>query len=151
MLLQAWGTLDTDTKREFKLLPVTNALDRSADYLVSDKLFGLIGDEMVNFRKELMSQNSLKILKGVFRILIPPNGVRQKANVEGNELLDCEGGEIALEAFQQECDKNEVTENDLAAVENNSEVVDATTVQWNNDQSESTSIPKHHISFSNLT
>ena len=108
---------------------MTNALDRSADYLVSDKLFGLIEDEMVDFRTELMSQSSLKILKGVFRILIPPNGVRQKANVEGNELLDCEGGKIALEAFQQECDKNEVTENDLAAVENNSEVVDATTVQ----------------------
>ena len=27
----------------------------SEDYLVSDKLFALIGDEMVDFRKELMS------------------------------------------------------------------------------------------------
>ena len=45
-----------------------------------------------------------------------------------------------------------MTENDLAAVEdNNSEVVDATTVQSNNDQSRSTWIPKHHVSFSNLT
>ena len=32
----------------------------------------------------------------------------------------------------------------------NSEVVDATTVQSNNDQSNSTSIPEHHVSFSNL-
>ena len=44
-----------------------------------------------------------------------------------------------------------MTENDLSAVENNSEVVDATTVQSNNDESNSTSIPKHHVSFSNLT
>ena len=44
-----------------------------------------------------------------------------------------------------------MTENDIAAVEDNSEVVDATTVQPNNDQSNSTSIPKHHISFPNLT
>ena len=36
-------------------------------------------------------------------------------------------------------------------MEDNSEVVDPTTVQSNNDQSNSTSIPKHHVSFSNLT
>ena len=40
-------------------------------------------------------------------------------------------------------------ENDLTAVEDNCEVVDA--VQSNNDQSNSTSIPKHHVSFSDLT
>ena len=40
-------------------------------------------------------------------------------------------------------------ENDLTAVEDNCEVVDA--VQSSNDQSNSTSIPKHHVSFSNLT
>ena len=44
-----------------------------------------------------------------------------------------------------------MTKNDLAAVEDNSEIVDATTVQSNNDQSNTTSIPKHHVSFSNLT
>ena len=44
-------------------------------------------------------------------------------------------------------------ENDFVAVDDNSEVVDATTVQLNNDQSNSTSkaIPKHHVNFSNLT
>ena len=44
-----------------------------------------------------------------------------------------------------------MTENDLAAVEDNSEIVDATTLQSNNDQSNSTSIPKDHVTFSNLT
>ena len=36
-------------------------------------------------------------------------------------------------------------------MEDNSEVVDATTVQSNNNQSNSTSISKHHVSFSYLT
>ena len=95
MLLQAWETLEIDTIREFKSLFVTDALDGSEDYLVSDKLFVLIGDEMVDFRKELMSRNSVKTLKvkEVIRYLIPPKGVKQKANVEGSELLDCEGAE----------------------------------------------------------
>ena len=44
-----------------------------------------------------------------------------------------------------------MTENDLAAVEDNSEEVHTTTAQSNNDQSNSTSIPKHDVSFSNLT
>ena len=44
-----------------------------------------------------------------------------------------------------------MTENDLAIVKDNSEVVDAITVQSNNDQSNSTSIPKHHVIFPNLT
>ena len=47
--------------------------------------------------------------------------------------------------------EDEVTENDLTAVEDNSQVVDATTVQSNNDQSNSTSILKYYVSFSNLT
>ena len=47
-------------KREFKSLFVTKALDGSEDYLVSNKLFALIGDEMIDFWKEMMSQNFVK-------------------------------------------------------------------------------------------
>ena len=148
MLLLAWETLANDTKIEFKLLFVTNAAE---DYLVSDKFFALIGYEMADFRKELMSQNSIKTLKEATRNLIPSKEVKQKANIEGSELLDCEGEEISLEKFQQERDEDEVTENDLGSLEDNPEVVEATTVHSNNDQSSSTSIPKHHVSFSNLT
>ena len=142
MLLQAWETLECDTKREFKSLFVTNTLDWSEDYLVPDKLFALIGDEII----KLMSQNSVKTLIEVIRNLLPPKGIRRKVNVEGSKFLDCEGEDISLDEFQQECDEDEVTENDLAAVEDNSDVVDATIVQSN-----STSIPKHHVSFPNLT
>ena len=62
MSLQAWKTLEIDTKRDFNQLFVINALDGSEDYLVSCKLFALIGDEMVDFRKELRAQNSVKTL-----------------------------------------------------------------------------------------
>ena len=148
MLLQAWETLEIDTKREFKSLFVTNALDGSEDYLVSDKLFAILADEMVDFRKELMSQNSVKTLKEVIRNLIPPKGVKRKANVEGNELLDCEAEEISLEEFQQECDEDE---NEMTSQQWRIILVDVTTVQSNNDKSNSTSIPKQEVSFSNLT
>ena len=63
MLLQMWKTLEIDTKRDFKSPFVTNALDGSEDYLVSHKLFALIGDEMADFQKELISQILLKLLK----------------------------------------------------------------------------------------
>ena len=86
---------------------------------------------MVDFRKELMLQNSVKSLKEVVRNLISLKGFKRKANVERRELLDFEAEKISLEEFQQECDEDEVTENDLAAMEDNSEVVDATTVQCN--------------------
>ena len=62
MSLQAWETLEIDTKRDFNQLFVINALDGSEDYLVSCKLSALIGDEMVDFRKELRAQNSVKTL-----------------------------------------------------------------------------------------
>ena len=51
MLLLVWETLEIDTKRKFKSLFMTNTLEGSQDYLVSDKLFALIGDEMVDFQK----------------------------------------------------------------------------------------------------
>lgn len=72
MLLEAWESLQIDTKKEFNSLFVTNSLDGSEDYLVSDKLFSLVGEEMVAFQNELMSSNSSKTLKEVIRKLIPP-------------------------------------------------------------------------------
>ena len=103
MLLKAWELLDVDTEREFKSLFVTNALDGLEDYLVSDKLYALVGNEMVKFRTELMTSHPAKTLKEVIRKLIPPKGVKRKGNDEGIQLLDCEE-EIQLEELEQECD-----------------------------------------------
>ena len=105
MILEAWESLQIDTKKEFKSLFVTNSLDGSEDYLVSDKLFSLVGEEMVAFRKELMSSNSSKTLKEVIRNLIPPKGVKRKSNVEGSELMDCEGEEISEKEQAEEMEE----------------------------------------------
>ena len=83
---------------------MTNTLDMSEDYLVLDKLFALIGDEMVDFQKEIMSKNSVKTLKEVICNMLLPRRVKRKATVKGSELLGCEGEDISLEEFQQECD-----------------------------------------------
>ena len=51
MLLSSWDAITTDFSQVFKKLFVTNKLDGSEDYLVSDKLFSIIGSEMKNFRE----------------------------------------------------------------------------------------------------
>ena len=107
MLLQLWEQLEIDVERDFKSLFVTNALDGSEDYLVSGKLYSLVGDEMVKFRNELMSSNPAKTLKEVIHKLIPPKGIKRKGNIEGSELLDWNDGELALEELQKECDEEE--------------------------------------------
>ena len=60
-------------------------MDTSEDYLVSDKLYALVGNEMIKFRTELMTSRSEKTLKEVIRKLIPPKGVKRKGNDEGIE------------------------------------------------------------------
>ena len=127
MLLKAWELLDVDTEREFKSLFVTNALDGSEDYLVSDKLYALVGNEMVKFRTELMTSRPAKTLKEVIRKLIPPKGVKRKGNDEGIELLDCEEEEIPLEELEQECDDelcddDEVENDNVVAEENHDQI-----------------------------
>ena len=47
MFLAAWKETDVDFIAVFKKLFVTNAFDGSEDFLVSDKLFSLIGDEIL--------------------------------------------------------------------------------------------------------
>ena len=127
MFLKAWELLDLDTEREFKFLFVTNALDGSEDYLVSDKLYALVGNETVKFRTELITSHSAKTLKKVIRKLIPTKEVKRKGNDEGIELLDCEEEEIPLKELEQECDDelcddNEGENDNVVAEENRDQI-----------------------------
>ena len=127
MLLKAWKLLDIDTEREFQFLLVTNALDTSEDYLVSDKLYALVGNEMVKLTAELMTSRSEKTLKEVIRKFIPHKSVKQKRNDEGIELVDCEEEEIPLEELEQKCDyelcdDDEVENNNVVADENHDQI-----------------------------
>ena len=87
IIATAWNKLNVDHTRAFKTLSVTNSLDGSEDYLVSDRLFKLIGDSMVFFRKKLIESEIPASLPAVVKKLILPKGIKRK-NQEGYELLD---------------------------------------------------------------
>ena len=86
MFLAAWKETDVDFIAVFKKVFVTNAFDGSEDFLVSDKLFFLIGDEILQYRRELLNSEVPANLQAVIK-LIPPKGIR-RANIEGSKLLD---------------------------------------------------------------
>ena len=96
MLYQSWSSLNVDRSAAFKSLWITNAFDGSEDYLVSRKLWDLVGSDMVNYRSSLMNKKFSGSLNDVMRSLIPPKGVHRSSNVEGGELLDCDGEELAI-------------------------------------------------------
>ena len=111
---------------------VTNSLDGSEEYLVSDKLFQLVGDKMVEYRKELMKSKVPKTIIEVVRNLIPPKGVRRK-EVEGIELLDC-GDLIDERESESECvdeDENGESSDDSDTEETTDPVPEETYVQEN--------------------
>ena len=93
MTVSALSDLKIDCKTAFKNVFVTNALDGSEDHLVNNKLYQLVGQEMVSFREELMKEKSPKLLSELLKTITPPKGIKRKNGV-GTELLDCEGDEI---------------------------------------------------------
>ena len=57
------------------------------DFLVSDKLFSLIRDEMLKYRRQLLNSDVQANLQMVVKKLITSKGIWRK-NIEGSELLD---------------------------------------------------------------
>ena len=103
MLLDSWKQIDVDFKSVFKKLFVTNKLDGSEDFLVSDKLFSLIGDEMLDFRRELLRSALPANLQAVVQKIIKPKGIKRK-NFEGSELLDYMEGDATF--YEEEPEEN---------------------------------------------
>ena len=66
---------------------MTIKLDGSEDFLVFDKLFSLIGDDMLEFRRQLLNSEVPINLQAVIKKLTPPKGIRRN-NIDGSELLD---------------------------------------------------------------
>ena len=81
----AWNKLNVDHTRAFKTLSVTNSLGGSEDYLVSDRLFKLIGDSMVFFRKKLIESEIPASLPAVVKKLIPP----KESSVKIKKVMNC--------------------------------------------------------------
>ena len=86
MLAHAWNALTVDCAAAFKNLFVTNALDGSEDHLIWDKIFRLVGADMISFRNQLLDQSVPKVLQDVVKTLIPPKGVKRK-EYEGTEFF----------------------------------------------------------------
>ena len=114
---KANARLNIDVSSAFEQLLLTNALDGSEDYLVSDRIMRLVGTKMREIREELLAQPVPKTLKELERKLIPPKGIKWSFNLEGSELLDDgnidsedEGSEEDTESSSSE-DENDDEEN----------------------------------------
>ena len=103
LLLESWNSLENNVTSRFKALWVTNALDGSEDFLVSERVFALVGEKLQAFRRNLMLIPSPKNLKDLQGLITPPKGVKRKQEYktsetepvdEGDELFDCEGDKL---------------------------------------------------------
>ena len=95
LLVESEKAVELDANTAFKSVWVTNCRDGSEDYLVNDKIFALVGDNMRQLRNVMTAKPPPKTIKEVIRSLIPPKGIKRGKNTEGSELLD--GDEIAEE------------------------------------------------------
>ena len=96
MTIKAWNKISVDYPRAFKQNFITCAFDGSKDYLVSDNIFRLVGEDMIEFRENLLRESVPNTLKSVVKNMIPPKGIRRN-NVEVAELLDY---------MDKDCDEN---------------------------------------------
>ena len=110
MLKKNLDCLEIDAASRFKVLGVTNALDGSEGYLVSE-IIALVGNKMKTFRNDSMKNKSPKSLKDLMKLIMPLKGIRRK-NLnndlmvppdKGDELFD-RGGDrlISWEQVQEE-------------------------------------------------
>ena len=111
MLKKNLDCLEIDAASRFKVLGVTNALDGSEGYLVSEIIIALVGNKMKTFRNDSMKNKSPKSLKDLMKLIMPLKGIRRK-NLnndlmvppdKGDELFD-RGGDrlISWEQVQEE-------------------------------------------------
>ena len=117
VLFERHVSLEKDHAKEFKSFWVTNALDGSENYLISERVYKLVGTRMIDFRNQLMKTASPKNIKQLLKLITPPKGVKWKNAEgsaapfdEGDELFDCEDGEIKTETIEE--DKSTSNEED---------------------------------------
>ena len=81
MLLHSWKENEVHHLFAF----VTNNFDGSEDYLVLEKLFKLIGDNMLEYCRQLLNLPVPKNLQSFMKQIIPLKGIRRK-NFERHEF-----------------------------------------------------------------
>ena len=151
MLYESHVSLEKDYAKEFKSLWVTNALDGSEDYLVSERVYKLVGTRMIDFRNQLMKTVSPK--KQLLKMITPPKGVKRKyaegsaAPVdEGDELFDCEGEEIETETIEEDTSTSDEEDETLQATSQAAANEESTTTEDLSPSKNAHSIPKLSLS-----
>ena len=118
MLKKNLDCLEIDAASRFKVLGVTNALDGSEGYLVSEIIIALVGNKMKTFRNDSMKNKSPQSLKDLMKLIMPLKGIRRK-NLnndlmvppdEGDELFD-RGGDRLISWEQVQEEKSDEEEN----------------------------------------
>ena len=113
MLSESFEAVEIDVVTHFKSLWVTNALDGSEDYLVSERIMMLVGEKLKVFRKQLNKAESPKNLKDLLKLITPPKVVKRKSKKtavpvdEGEELFDCDGEELNHEPLPESDDSDQ--------------------------------------------
>ena len=75
LLVNSKKDVKIDVKSAFLSVWVTNAPDGSEDYLVSDKIFGPVGESMTNFQTAMIANPSPETNKELINSMIPPKGI----------------------------------------------------------------------------
>ena len=78
MFAKSLNYLKIDAANRFKALCITNVLDVSKDYLVSERIIALLNSHLKEFGKELMEKESPKSLKQLLRLINPAKGIKYK-------------------------------------------------------------------------
>ena len=100
LLVESAKAIVLDTSAVSKSVWVTNSLDGSEDYLVSNKIFRLARDSMRQFRNEMTAKPPPKTVKEVILSLISPKVIKRSKNIKDSELID--EGEIKEEEGEAE-------------------------------------------------
>ena len=109
MLSTSLESLDFDVTKALKENFIANALDGSEDIMVRDKIFSLVGEDIIRFRQELLNTPVTRLMRDMLASITPPEGVRIKSlqgeeapDDEGCELLDGEDGDVEVLSFELE-------------------------------------------------
>ena len=153
MLVQSFDSIEIDVVRRFKSLWVTNALDGSEDYLVSERVMLLVGDQMKKFRQNLNSNKGPKSLQDLLKLITPPKGVKRRSQNtaipidEGEELFDCDGDELNDEPQVKTDDSDSEGEANEAEQAENANVENAS---WRHDANSQETVSPVPIYLGNL-
>ena len=132
---------------------VTNALDGSEDYLVSERVYKLVGTRMIDFRNQLMKTASPKNLKQLLKKITPPKEVKRKdaegsaAPVDkGDELFDYKGEQIETETIEEDISTSDEEDEMLQATSQAAANEENATTEDSSPSKSAQSIPKLALS-----